>query len=256
MRRNLDGADSSLSLDSFKKILKSGNFRYVGLHGWGEPLLNPQLFQMVEYAESEGVYTNLTTNGTLIGENIDKVFSSGLREIAFGIYHKERLPAILPQIEALIREKDKQDFRTPKIYLDITIYKGSVNQIPDLVELASELSIDAVILHRLVNVHKVDSTVEYISIEEEKQLFKEVKRLAREWDLEVYLSQKHSLPCKVVKRSIFVTAEGKVTPCCFLPEFYIGDALKGGVRKSIGSRRYANFVGTMSEHPICSRCRW
>ncbi len=256
MRRNLHGPDSSLSLDNFEKILESGNFRYVGLHGWGEPLLNPQLFQMIEYAESEGIYTNLTTNGTLIGENIDKVFSSGLREIAFGIYHKERLPVILPQIEALIREKDKQGFRIPKIYLDITVYKESVNQILDLMEVACELSIDAVILHRLVNIHKVDPTVEYLSVVEEKEFFIEVKRLAREWKLKLYLPTKHSLPCKVVKRSIFVTAEGKVTPCCFLPEFYIGNALNEGLREIRRSKTYSDFVRTMSEHPVCSKCRW
>ena len=256
MRRNLDGFDSSLSLDNFKKILKSGNFRYVGLHGWGEPLLNPQLFQMVEYAESEGVHTSLTTNGTLIGENIDKVFSSGLREIAFGIYHKELLPTILPQIEDLIKEKDKQGFKIPKIYVDITIYKENLNQIPNLVKLASELSIDAVILHRLFNAYKVDPDVEYISIEEEKQLFVKVKRLAKEWKLKLYLPSRHSLPCKVVKHSIFVTAEGKVTPCCFLPEFYIGNALNEGIRKIMRSKTYDNFVRTMKKHPICSRCRW
>ena len=256
MRRNLNGLDSSLSLDNFKKILKSGSFRYVGLHGWGEPLLNPQLFQMIQYAESQGVHTNLTTNGTLIGENIDKVFSSGLREIAFGIYHKERLLAVLPQIEALIRERDKQGFRTPKTYLDITIYKGNLNQILDLTEVAHELNIDAVILHRLFNAYKVDPTVEYISAEEEKELFIEVRRLARRWKLKVYLPSRHSLPCKVVKRSIFVTAEGKVTPCCFLPEFYVGNALNEGVRQIMRSNEYVKFVRTMSEHPVCSRCRW
>lgn len=228
----------------------------MGLHGWGEPLLNPRLFQMVEYAESEGIYTNLTTNGTLIGENIDKVFSNGLREIAFGIYHKELLPSILPQIEDLIREKNKQGLRIPKIYMDITIYKENLNLIPDLVKLASELSIDAVILHRLFNAYKIDPNAEYISIEEEKELFREVKRLASKWTLKLYLPQKHSLPCKVVKRSIFVTAEGMVTPCCFLPQFYIGDALNESIREIMRSRTYANFVRTMSENPICSKCRW
>jgi len=254
MRQNLDELGLSLSLENFKKILKSGDFRHVGLHGWGEPLLNPQLFQMIEYAESEGVYTNLTTNGTLIGGNIDKILSSGLREIAFGIYHKDRLSSISPQIKDLIRERNEQGLRIPKIYMDITIFKGSLNQIPLLVEIASELGIDAVILHRLVKVHKADTSIGYISAQEEKELFIEVKRLARKGKLRLYLPQRHTLPCKAVKHCIFVTLEGKVTPCCFLPEFYLGDALKEGVRKIIRSRRYGTFVRTMSEHPICVKC--
>ena len=254
MRGNLNDRDSALSLDDFKKILKSGNFRYAGLHGWGEPLLNPQLFKMVEYAESQGIYTNLTTNGTLIRENIDRVFCSGLREIAFGVYDSQLLRSILPQVKDLIREREKQGFKTPKVYMDITIYKGNLDLLPGLLSLAAESKVDAVILHRLFNVYKVDPDMEYISIEEEKELFIEVKRLARKRSLKLYLPPEHSLPCRLVKRSIFVTARGQVAPCCLLPEFYMGDALREGVQKIIRSKRYADFVETMEEHPICSKC--
>ena len=248
--------DSLLTLDNFKKVLRSGNFRYVGLHGWGEPLLNPQLFQMVEHAESEGVYTNLTTNGTLIEENIANVFSSGLREISFGVYHKELFQTVLPQIESLIREKNKRGLGIPKIYMDITIHKEILDQIPDLLKFAHETGIATMILHRLFNVYKVDPSVEYISIREEKALFKEVKRLARQWNLRLYLPQKHSLPCEVVKRSIFVSVEGKVTPCCFLPQFHIGNAFNEGITEVMHSEVYTNFVRDMKRHPVCSKCRW
>jgi MoaA/NifB/PqqE/SkfB family radical SAM enzyme len=254
MRRNLNDMDSTLSLDDFKKILKSGNFRYAGLHGWGEPLLNPNLFQMIEYAESEGVHTNLTTNGTLIGEHIERVFSSGLREIAFGVFDNQFLLSILPQVKDLIRERDSHGLKLPGIYMDITIYKGNLDRIPDLLALAAESEVDAVIMHRLFNVYNVEPAVEYISIKEEKGLFIEVKRLARKRSLKLYLPPRHSLPCRVVKRSIFVTARGQVTPCCFLPEFYLGDALKEGVQKIIRSKRYADFVKTMGEHSICGKC--
>ena len=254
MRKNLNGKESILSLDDFKKILRSGNFQYAGLHGWGEPLLNPRLFEMVEYAESEGIYTNLTTNGTLIGENIEMVFDSGLREIAFGVYDKQLFGSILPCIRELVREKKRRELKLPVIYIDITIYKENLDLISDFLARAAESGVDAVILHRLFNGYKVDPVLEYISVKEEKSLFKELKGEARKRDLKLYLPPKHSLPCRVVKRSIFVTAGGKVTPCCFLPEFHLGDALKEGVKKVMISKRYVDFVKTMGEHPICSRC--
>jgi len=123
MRRNLERPSTSLSLDNFRKILDSGNFRYVGLLGWGEPLLNQHLFEMIEYAEAKGVATNLTTNGTLISEKMDQIFGSGLREIAFGIYERELFSQSLSQIEELIREKKRRRSKRPKTYLDITIYQ-------------------------------------------------------------------------------------------------------------------------------------
>ena len=256
MRQNLERSTSFLSLDDFKRVLDSGNFHYVGLHGWGEPLLNEQLFEMIEYAGSEGVSTNLTTNGTLVRENVDNIFNSGLREVAFGIYNKELFSRSFPQIEELIREKSKRGSKIPKTYLDITIYKENLPQITELVRLASELAIDAVILHRLFNVYKVDPSIEYISAEAEERLFAEVSQLAKVLKLETYLPPKHSYPCRIVKRSIFVTAEGKVTPCCFLPEFYVGNAFEEGVEKGMRSKAYSEFVRNMKQHPVCSKCQW
>lgn len=256
MRRNLERPTSFLSLDDFKRVLDSGNFRYVGLLGWGEPLLNLQLFEMIRYAESKGVSTSVTTNGTLIVDNIEDIFSSGLREIAFGIYDKELFRQSLSQIEELIREKSRRDSKIPKTYLDITIYKENLAQILELIRLAPELHVDAVILHRLFNVYKVDPTVEYLSVEEEAELFAEIKRWARRLKLELYLPPKHTYPCRIVKRSIFVTADGRVTPCTYLSEFYLGSALEQGVAEIMRSKAYADFVKNMKQHPICSRCQW
>jgi MoaA/NifB/PqqE/SkfB family radical SAM enzyme len=77
----LNELTASLSLKDFRKVLDSSNFRHVALHGWGEPLLNPELFQMVKYAESKGVSTELTTNGTLLETNIERILASGLGSI-------------------------------------------------------------------------------------------------------------------------------------------------------------------------------
>ena len=256
MRRNLERDATSLSVDDFKKILDSGSFRYVGLHGWGEPLLNPALFEMVMYAESKRVFTNLTTNGTLVRENIDRIFDSGLREIAFGVYDRELFLRISTQVEELIKEKERRGLEKPSTYLDITVYEGNLAQILDLVSLAAELQVDAAILHRLFNVHNVDPSMKYISRDEEEELFEEVRQLAERLGLEVYLPPSHSYPCRVVRSCIYVTAEGKVTPCCFLPDFYLGDALENGVGKIMRSKTYHSFVKNMKRHPICSRCEW
>ena len=256
IRRNLERPNTSLSFDNFKKILSSGNFRYVGLHGWGEPLLHKQLFEMVRYAEAKGISTNLTTNGTLLQENIANILSSGLREIAFGIYDKGLFCQVIPQIEKLIEEKRKHNSRRPKTYLDITIYDGNLEQIPELVRLGPELGIDAVILHRLFNTYKVDSSIEYISQEEEENLFAELRRWANSSESELYLPPKHSYPCRIVERSIFVTVDGGVTPCTYLPDLCLGNALEDGVSQVMQSKAYTDFVKNMKNHPICSKCQW
>ncbi|MBA7610998.1 hypothetical protein ES703_18214 [subsurface metagenome] len=274
MRQDLNETTASLSLEDFVKILDSSGFRHVALHGWGEPLLNAQLFDMIKYAESRGVSTELTTNATLLQPNIEKIFASGLSIIAFGIHNKENLPVVTPQIKELITQRNRRKLAKPKTYSDIVIYRGNQNHIAGLVEAIAGLNIDAVVLHRVFNIHPagkphsslraplefcdradiLDADVGYISIEEEKELFSKVKRLARTLKIKIDLPPEPSVPCRAVKYSVFVTSKGKVTPCPYLPEFYVGDALSGSIKEAAHSQRYRNFVKNMKEHPVCSKC--
>ena len=289
MRRNLNETSGLLSLKDFKKVLNSWNFQHVALHGWGEPLLNPELFQMVKYAASQGISTELTTNGTLLKTNMERIFASGLSIIAFGMHNKENLPVVKPQIKELVTQRNRKKLRKPRVYIDIVIYRENQNQIADLVEAAGELNIDAIVFHRVfnpttsfldfaskcsesifgetypvdiksnhstsrVNIYKVDTDVGYISIQEETELFVKVEKLARKANMKLYLPPEPSIPCRAVKHSIFVTSGGNVTPCPYLPEFYMGDVFNGGLRDDIYWQRHRNFVGNMRKHHVCSRC--
>src|SRR6266852_7017046 len=57
----------------------------VRLYG-GEPLLHKDLQRIVERAVSLGLHPWLTTNGILLKEKIDVLYSAGLRTISIGFY--------------------------------------------------------------------------------------------------------------------------------------------------------------------------
>lgn len=254
MRQDLNETNTVLSLKDYRQILDSYNFKHVALHGWGEPLLNPELFQMVKYAESKEVSTELTTNATLLQRNIEKIFASGLSSIAFGIHNKENLHNVIPQINDLITKRNKRKLERPKTYVDIVIYRGNHNEIPELIETSADLNVDAVVLHRVFSIYKADPEAGYISLQEEKGLFAKVTKTARKLKLKVYLPPQPSITCRAVKHSIFVTSEGEVTPCPYFAEFYMGDALNRSIREIIYSERYRDFIRNMLRHPVCSRC--
>ena len=256
LRKYLKVPGRFLSLVDFKRILNPGLFRYVGLHGWGEPLLNRYIFEMVKFAGSKGVITNLTTNGTLLHERMGEIFGSGLKEIAFGIYDPNLLSNVLPFIEEFIKERNKKGLKDPKTYFDITLYKTNRFIISDLIRLASGIGIEAVILHRLFDPQDVESETKCLLTNDEKKLFKEIKRIARSLNIELYLPGKHTCPCLIVQRSIFVKVTGEVTPCTYLLEEYIGDALHDRMEDILSSNGYKDFVKNMKQHPICSKCRW
>jgi len=254
IRQDLNETTGFLSLKDFRMILNSWHFQRVALHGWGEPLLNPQLFEMVRHAESRGVTTELTTNATLLHANIKKIFTSGLSSIVFGIHNKENLPVVMPQIKELLAQRDSENLRKPKAYVDIVIYRGNKDEIVELVESAGRLNAEAVVLHRVFNNYRTELEIGYISIQEEKDLFVKVNKLARKLNVNLYLPPRPSIPCSAVKYTVFVTSEGKVTPCPYLAESWVGDALNGGVGGVIYSQRYRDFVRNMKEHPVCNRC--
>jgi MoaA/NifB/PqqE/SkfB family radical SAM enzyme len=261
MRPNITGSQNRvLSLENFQKIcdsaVSSKMFRYVGLHGWGEPLLNEQLFDMIKYAEAGGLSTNLTTNGRLVGERMEEIFASGLQQIAFGVYDLKLLKKIMPIVMELLKRRDRHGLKIPKIYLDITIYRENLHQIQDFLRIAHELGTDAVILHRLFNVYNINPSIKYITPDEETKLFEEVKRMAQNSAIEIYLPSKHCYPCKVVRCSIFVTVDGEVTPCCFLPEYRLANALEMSLAEVIASASYSNFISKMAKGAICGSCRW
>jgi len=52
----------------------------------GEPLLHPQLADMVRHACALGMDTYVTTNGTLLAEKIDELYEAGLRWMSIGFY--------------------------------------------------------------------------------------------------------------------------------------------------------------------------
>jgi len=59
--------------------------RNVRLYG-GEPLLYKELTQVVQQAVNLGLHPWLTTNGILLKEKIDELYSAGLRTISIGFY--------------------------------------------------------------------------------------------------------------------------------------------------------------------------
>ncbi|HID19851.1 MAG TPA: radical SAM protein [Methanophagales archaeon] len=251
MRRNLESTTGFMSFDKFKEILGTYNFREVALHGWGEPLLNKDIFQMIEYAKGEGLKTSLTTNATLVGENISNILDSGLDDIAFGYYDMDILTRSIDNVKDLIIEKRKRGSEL-KTYLDIAIHRDNTEEIFEVIKKGHEIGVDAAVLHRLFNVYNVDKGFKNLSKKEEEELLKRIKEIEKELNFKIYLPKKHTLPCRIVKYTIFVTFDGRVTPCCFLPESYMGE----GVTNILRSKEYRNFLANMKNHEVCSKCVW
>lgn len=78
-----------IQLDEFTHILDQVRpyTDYIYFHVKGEPLLHPKIDQMLDISHDKGFKVNITTNGTLIHKNINKLLHKpALRQINFSLH--------------------------------------------------------------------------------------------------------------------------------------------------------------------------
>jgi MoaA/NifB/PqqE/SkfB family radical SAM enzyme len=95
-----------LSLAIVRDLLddaRAAGVNRVRLFG-GEPLLHPELAEMVRHATGLGLDTYVTTNGTLLAEKIDELFAAGLRWMSIGFYGVDEHYAAYTQREGQYEE--------------------------------------------------------------------------------------------------------------------------------------------------------
>ncbi|MEQ8768703.1 MAG: radical SAM protein [Planctomycetota bacterium] len=192
-----------LDFEVFRKIIdENPGLDFILPFQWGEPLLHPQIFEMIEYANRAGVRTMITTNGTLFTEEkIEKIVQSPLTRITFSIdgddESHERIRGFpLKELErGLIALKKRRD------------------------ETGSKLRIDASMV--------IDAETEP-HFEAYRQRWEEI--VDRLQAIPKFESKPRTRTCREPWRgSIVVLANGDVTVCC---ADYEGDAVFGNVRDS------------------------
>lgn len=80
-----------MSKTEFECVAKKlvGLTSYVYLHLLGEPLLHPELIQMIKFASSLSLNVAITTNGTLLPERADELLSSGVYKVNISLHSFE-----------------------------------------------------------------------------------------------------------------------------------------------------------------------
>ncbi len=242
-----------MKVEDFQRIIDVNRPLYVAFHGWGEPLLNDKIYEMITYASKKRAKTSLITNGTLLNEGSAKILLNlKLNELAFGVYKLERLKEIKDKVKLVSSLKQKFKLKEPKIFLDITIYERNESEILQIIEESSRLGVEAINVHRIF--HLYNSEFKPLSTHREKQLFQKINALTKNYRMKLILPKKHSYPCRIAKNCIFVTWDAMLTPCCFMPDSCLADALKVSIKEVVKSREYKEFIRNMNSHPVCSRC--
>lgn len=115
-----------MGFELFKKIIDEaqGYLEFVWLQDLGESFLHKDIFRMIEYCRKKGVRTGISTNGTVMNQDIiEGIATSGLDYLMFGFdgaikqtYEKVRVNAcyeeVITNIKTFIKNKLSRNLRT------------------------------------------------------------------------------------------------------------------------------------------------
>jgi MoaA/NifB/PqqE/SkfB family radical SAM enzyme len=220
-----------------------GNFRYVHMTGWGEPLMNPALPDWLARASAKGAWANFTTNGLLLrGKLLESVLASNVGAINVSIdgateatYARARgknaFEALLKTLENLrdrLREADKP------VYLQwvFVLMRYNFEEFPAAVELGHRLGFDNVVGKHLEAHSSKDGLEDALFPTEPGQPWDEELEaryqamLAKAAEAGTRLGQKWSVHARNMRagkgclsaptNTIYIDYQGNVSACCHL----------------------------------------
>ncbi len=240
-----------MELQLFKKIIDEGKnyLEFVDSYGVGEPLLNPELTEMIAYCRNVGIPSGISTNATILSEDMSrKLIEAGLDYIIFAFdgatretYEKYRRGADFEKVRNNIMTflRVKRETKS-KIFcvLQMVRLKDNQNEIP--------------ILIRMWSVDGMDG----IRIKKDEAYFQGSAIPGEDGD-----RSPMSHPCYLLWRGpMYIHQDGTVYPCCYIyPEEAIGNLKKSSLTDIWNSGemvqlRKAHIRRDLGKYKACQSC--
>jgi radical SAM protein with 4Fe4S-binding SPASM domain len=237
----------------------------VILHNWGESLLHPRIFDMIRYASSANIGTNISSHfNNVTDEMVENLIDSGLEHLTVSldgasqaVYEQYRVRGNLQRaLDALGRLQARKRARrssTPIVEWQYIVMKHNEHEIPAAEQLARDLGVER---FRLLSVglpfddlENLDLAGRWISDNPRYRGYHPEPILERG-----YL---YDESCFYLYRAFTVNPDGAVAPCCAISQkkWDFGHIPTQTVREIWNGRHYRSARSLFSDQPIADPVR-
>ena len=250
---NVEKEKKFMTISQFEEILKKikDNTNYIYLHVKGEPLLHQNLKEFLELANKYNLQVNLTTNGTLFSNVVDKIKDcKALHKINFSLHSENNYPDYL---ENIFKNVEKLSNDTIVIYRLWTISNNKLDEkSTKVVESLTEyynLSPDTVEKLKHENNVKISSTI-YVDKDNEF-----------EWPNDKN-NKIFQGTCKALRYQIAILVDGTVVPCCLdcNAKVSLGNIFETTIEEIINTEKYQklkqSFQANQPSELLCLKCSY
>lgn len=252
-----------LKVGDFKKLIdqiKDTGF-YVQLFFQGEPYINKQLPQMINYAQSQNVYISISTNGHFITQkNVDYILQNAPDKLIFSMdgldeesYQNYRVGGTFKKadegLRALLKRKQELSLKKPFVEFQFIVMKQNEHLLDEVRKYCNEVGVDKIVF-KTMQISSYENAVKFLPKNKNFRRYK-----VEDGNYEIKNKLKNH--CFALWRTSVITWDGKVVPCCFDKDanFELGK-LNGKTFNEIWtSENYQNFrKGVLDNRKGLSMC--
>jgi radical SAM protein with 4Fe4S-binding SPASM domain len=284
---------ADLTLERLVRIVaQHPTLKRAVLHGIGEPLLNNELFAMIDYLRGRGVAVTFNSDAiSLTDSKIERLLHSAPDEFRVSIdaatadtYLKIRgvpqFHRVVDNVSRLIARQRELDRSLPRVSFWFTGIRANIHELPDLIRLAHKIGVTEVYLQRLV-FYETGLAVREQSLHGQleaavKEAVHQAELLCTQYEIAFHASGA-SAPlqsldpvaaarpwagCQRPWTVSYVTANGNVLPCCIAPwtakdykGAILGNAFEAPLEEIWNGERYQTFRTTFESDTPPDPCR-
>jgi radical SAM protein with 4Fe4S-binding SPASM domain len=243
--------NANMDVDLFRKIVQDCReyVEFIWPYGIGEPLIHPQIFEMIRICREAGVRTGISTNATLLDDGrSDLLLDSRIDYVILAFdgatsetYEKYRTGAAFAETrENIMQFLQKKLARRSEthVVLQMVLLKDNVHEVHAYEKLWNVPGVDE------IRFKQDEIRIEGTTIPRQR------------------LRGPRRYPCHLLWRGpLYVRHDGLTYPCCYMyKEPPIGDLKKESLKQIWNSPamvrlREAHLKRDLRDYPVCTTCQ-